>query len=365
MGLRRSRRLAALFGGLLAGLALAEIGARMLSPNPGEELLFNAPDAAPSGLYRYSPTLLLEPTPGFTGTIRSLGYSVDLRINSLGLRGPEPGPGPKWLAVGDSFTMSAQVDEDETFEGRLGEALGVQVLNAGVDGYSTWQATLRYRALEQRPGVDAVLLMFFLGNDLADNERVPVMLRNPMPPGVSPMGGGGHAIPTLNPASRFLFAHSVLFAYGRVAWKRHLVEGGDDFDGRRFKQELAIFSGPGRQELERLAHASEDALRQLRDETRARGDRLIVAVAPPSFAVDPAMAASLLKLFDVPQPDVDAPRKKVLAVLEGLGVAACDLTPPLAAAIARGEKPYFRFDGHWTRAGHAIVAETLTGCAAP
>jgi hypothetical protein len=356
----RRARVIAVVGGLLVGVALAEAGARLLSPNPGEELLFNAPDAAPTGLYRYSPTVLLEPTPGFAGTIRSLGYSVPLRIDSFGLRGAEPGTGPKWLAVGDSFTMAVQVAEADTFEDRLGAALGVEVLNAGVDGYSTWQATLRYRSLDASPGVDAVLLTFFLGNDLADNDRAPVMLQHPQPPGV-----GGHPLPVLStdPVTRFLFAHSVLFAYGRVAWKRHLVERGDDFDGKRFKDELAIFSKPGRAQLDHLLPASAAALRELRDETARRGDRLLVAVAPPSFAVDPAMGRRLLDLFRVTDPDLDAPRAAVVATLGQLGIPTCDLGPPLAAAIARGEHPYFRFDGHWTSVGHAIVADTLAGCA--
>lgn len=319
--------------------------------------MFNAPDAAPAALYRDSTTLLIEPNPGFSGTIRSLGYSVLLRINSLGLRGPEVGKGRKWLAVGDSFTMSAQVAEDETFEGRLGAKLGVEVLNGGVDGYSTWQATLRYRQLDRAAETDTVLLTYFLGNDLDDNERMPGLLRGPRAP-------GGHASfhDDLDPVTNFLFAHSVLFAYGRVAWKRHLVESGNDFDGQRFQQELQIFSHNGRAQLERLLPSTDAALRELREEARSRGDALIVAVAPPSFAVDVDMARRLLDLFKVTDPDLGAPRLAVVATLQRLGITTCDLTPPLAAAIARGEKPYFRFDGHWTKEGHAIVAETLAEC---
>ena len=353
------RRALALFGGAVFALPLAEGAARLLTPAAGEELLFNAPAAAPAALYRDSETLLLEPNPGFNGTISSLGYSVFLRINTLGLRGPEVGPGRTWLALGDSFTMAAQVAEESTFEGRLGDHLGVSVLNAGVDGYSTWQGTLRYRALDDITRAEGVLLMYFLGNDLSDNQRIPAMLHGPRPP-------GGHAAVQhdLDPVTHFLFSHSVLYAYGRVAWKRHQMAAGDDFDSKRFRQELQIFSRDGRPELERLLPSTDDALLELRDETRRRGDPLLVAVAPPSFAVDPAMATRLLDLFHVPNPDVDAPRRAVLASLGRLDIHACDLTPPLAAAISRGEKPYFRFDGHWTAAGHAIVADTLAGCLA-
>ena len=353
----RTRRVAAVLGGVGVGLLLSEAFARLLSPTPGEELLFNAPDAAPAALYRDSPTLLLEPNPGFSGTIRSLGYSVSLRINSLGLRGGEVGAGRTWLALGDSFTMSAQVPESDTFESRLGAKIGAEVLNGGVDGYSTWQATIRYEQLNDATRADTVLLTFFLGNDLDDNERIPGLLRGPRPP-------GGHASfhHDLDPVTNFLFAHSVLFAYGRVAWKRHLIEAGHDFDGKRFQQELKIFSKDGRPEMERLLPATERALTQLRDATNAHGDALIVAVAPPSFAVDAQMAKRLLDLFQVANPDLDAPRRGVLDVLARLNIRTCDLTPPLAAAITAGESPYFRFDGHWTTAGHTVVADTLAAC---
>ena len=44
--------------------------------------------------------------------------------------------------------MALQVPEDETFMERLSTSTGVAFLNAGVDGYSTWQAKSR---LEQAP----------------------------------------------------------------------------------------------------------------------------------------------------------------------------------------------------------------------
>jgi hypothetical protein len=60
----------------------------------------------------------------------------------------------------------------------------------------------------------------------------------------------------------------------------------------------------------------------------------------------------------------DAPGKAVLGVLRELGVAACDLTPDLRAAAKSGTATYFRYDGHWTSDGHAVVAKSLEACAA-
>lgn len=357
---RLIRRLGLGVAGVAAGALLGEGVARLLAPVAAEELLFNAPDAAPRGLYRFSKDLLTETTPGFTGEVASLGYRVPLRIDSHGLRGPEPGPGPNWVAVGDSFTISVQVREADTFPDRLGPKLGVSVLNAGVDGYSTWQATRRYGDLAAAVPLEGVLLTYFLGNDLHDNERMPVMMNRPMPPGQE-----GRALPTAStdPFTRFLFRHSVAYAYLRVATKRAALSRPDNFDARRFADELSIFTKGGAQRLAQLLPPTERALAQLRDAARSRRDRLLVAVAPPSFVVDAERAGATLGTFGLSDPDLDAPRLAVLDALRRLDIAACDLTPALQAAEDRGEKPYFRFDGHWTATGHAAVADALAACA--
>jgi lysophospholipase L1-like esterase len=98
--------------------------------------------------------------PGATGEfVGPLPYPVTfrthVRINSLGLRGPEPTPVPRGglrvLALGDSWTSGLEVAENETYSavaaGLLSQRLGVpvQVINAGVRGYGTDQAWLLYQ----------------------------------------------------------------------------------------------------------------------------------------------------------------------------------------------------------------------------
>jgi hypothetical protein len=353
------RRLLAVLLGLVLGVLAAEGAARVITPSPGEQLLFSAPDVTPKGMYTFSPKLLTEPTPGFTGEVASLGYRVPIRINSLGTRGPEPGPGRKWLALGDSFVMAAQVPEEETFEHRLGEKMGVEVLNAGSDGWSTWQSLIRYRLLDDRAGTDTIVLVFFLGNDLDDNARVLHMLRNPVMPGGQP-GGHKPVEVSTDPFTRFVFTHSYAFAYARVAMKRRTLD--TDFDGKRFREEIVPFTKSGKTRLKNVLYHSQEPLRQLRDEAKARGDRLLVAVAPPAFVVDDYVARTTFELFGLTDPELDNPRDAVLELLKKYEIPACDLTPPLRAAVEQGVKPYFRFDGHWSAAGHEVVAETLAGC---
>ena len=125
------------------------MGVRLLRPDDAADLLYSAPDNAPDGLYLTDTELFSVPAPGFTGPQRSLGYAVDLRINSQGLRGPEvDATRPMWVVAGDSFTMAAQVSEAETFVSQLAEYRGGQFLNAGVDGYGTWRALRRYERID-------------------------------------------------------------------------------------------------------------------------------------------------------------------------------------------------------------------------
>ena len=81
-------------------------------------MLFGAPDFSNPDLYVSDGDLLLVPNPGFEGEVSTIEYSASVRINSKGHRGPELGakaPGElRLLALGDSFTLGVQVEEEQT-----------------------------------------------------------------------------------------------------------------------------------------------------------------------------------------------------------------------------------------------------------
>ena len=361
-GKRWLGRLGMVFGGLLAGLVLAEVGARLLDPHGATDLLFNAPENTPVGLYSGDRELLSVPTPGFSATQKSLGYAVDLRINSQGLRGPELGPkqGERWLVVGDSFTFSAQVAEQDSFHALAGQQAGVELLNGGVDGYGTWQARRRYELLASELDLDGVLLLFFTGNDFSDNEQWPMrsqMARN-MPEGqpLQRLEGGGLA--------GWLNKNSYLYGRWQVRQAAQALASGQGPDRMMYEQELSLFHTDGAERLRQSAESTRRELGSLRQLARHRGDRLVVAVAPPAFAVDTDKLAPTFGLvgLDPAGADLEAPERAVLQLLEGEGIEACPLGPALRQAHQEGVKTYLDYDGHWNEEGHRRVAEAVAAC---
>ena len=131
---------------------------------------------------------------------------------------------------------------------------------------------------------------------------------------------------------------------------------------KRFRDELQLWSYDGLPQLDQLMASTKAALQDLRDAVAARGDRLLVAVAPPAYYVDAQMMKQLLTEFGVSGEGTDSPRERVLSTLTELGVASCDLTPGLREAIDQGRRPYLRFDGHWNAVGHRVAAEEIARC---
>lgn len=373
---RFAGRLGLVLGGTLAGLLAVEGLARVIEPPGGAHLLFDAPQGEPDDLVQVDPELRTALRPGFQGVVDLPGHRVELRVNTLGLRGPEVGPRdgrPRWLTIGDSFTLSAQVSEEQTFQAELARLLPGEVLNGGVDGDSTWQSSRRYLRVEPLVQPDGVLLVCFLGNDPLDNERY-----SPSPPPASPRPAAAQPLshglrPRLSPSQRLLFRHSFVHAQWRVWQRQRALTGrvGPEID--RWRSEVELFTAAGRPARERLLPQTRQALEELKGWTSTRGDRLAVALAPPAFAVDLDRLAPTLALVGLPptealvglggqQPEVDGLRDALVDMLGELAIPACDLTEPLRQAQARGDEPYLHYDGHWSPAGHAVVGQALAAC---
>jgi len=168
---RRKKRLLALAIALGASLVVAEIAVRVLVGAPLAERL-------PLMLVRANPYRGWEMVPGEHYT-----YQHRVRVNSLGLRGPElaaKAPNEKRiLFLGDSLTYGQGVADDETVPAALERELAARaphrrwsVVNAGCRAYGTSQEVGLLAELGARVQPDVVLLGWYW-NDVSERAIQP------------------------------------------------------------------------------------------------------------------------------------------------------------------------------------------------
>lgn len=177
------RLVAANVGGLIVLVLLFEAVTRLVGlrlpaiPQPGE---------SDRGLWVYDSRKGWFHAPGSHGRAFMGGPdSADVRINALGLRGPDiqrgKAPGVvRVLVFGDSFVFGVGVSEEHTLTSRLERLLNrsdsvatgrrFEVINMGVSGYSTDQEYLLFEDIGAALGPDLVLL-FCVDNDFEGNTR--------------------------------------------------------------------------------------------------------------------------------------------------------------------------------------------------
>lgn len=342
-------------GGVLVALAIAELGARRWSGVEGASLLVNAPNFYDTSIFVADAELGQTLKPGSEGRMHAPEFDTLVRVSAAGTRGADPGSKPpgalRVLAVGDSFTFAVQVQEADTFCAHLTTSLTaaldrpVEVINAGVDAFGTFQATRQAARLGKKLQVDAILLMFFLGNDMADNRT----FRSDGYPTNTQL------LPSLASPVDTLFSWSSLYFHGSTLW-RSLSAASDHGRSWRFRAEAQAFVRGA--DLRSTVEPTARALRELESLARTLGVPVVVALAPPAFVITPERAQATFALFGVAgEPDVDAPTRAVQSAMPG-GMPTVDLSPALRAAEVGG-RTYFVFDAHWTARGHRAVADAI------
>lgn len=245
-------------------------------------------------------------------------FDVAVRIGAHGFREQAslPTRAPDVLVFGDSFGFGWGVEADESFSAGLERELGVAVWNLSVSGYSVDQELLLFRERAR-----------FLPRDVACAPRLVLVL-----------SCGNDLLEALSERSygkgkpRFVLANDALELTNvpvRESWlERH---------SRLWRSLAKLVYERRRPEL---TTAENEAGRDL------------VARILATFARE---SRELGADFVV----VTTEDRWLGARLDGLGVEHFDLEAALAAATARGERVAFPRDGHWTAAGHALVARHL------
>jgi len=375
--------------GLILGLALLELGARLftradpVAENTWARRVLTHRHAGL--LHMPDPILGWRNRPGVETDFESPEFRVHVRINDLGLRGaPVPKSPPsgrrRVLLVGDSFVFGWGVEEEQTFAAELVRLLPeLETVSMGVAGYGTDQELiwLRREGLALRP--DLVVACFYI-NDLIDNVS-PVRWSHNKP--TFRLGADGSLLETLPPAAPAAPARSEKPAPPAPAWPGERIddwmvshlriysllrpriatlavragwmtpeEGLDDY--------VAYFrraASPAQEAQWRLAEAELAAMDQA---ARAQGARFAVLVVPAKVQVQKDVRARVLRAYGLRAADFDfgGPEERLAAWGRTAGVPVLTVHPDLERAAAT-RRLYYQFDGHWNREGHKAAAAAL------
>ena len=156
----------------LFAVAMSEVALRLM----GFEPMYVSPER--DRFWKYDALLGWSHEPGQEGIFETPQFRTVVRINENGLRDrshsyERNNDIKRILVLGDSFAWGYGVEESERFSQQLEETLGVEVINAGVSGYSTDQELLWYKNEGIKYETDLVILVI-AGNDVGDNERLLV-----------------------------------------------------------------------------------------------------------------------------------------------------------------------------------------------
>ena len=339
---------------VLCSAALLEIGVRVFL---GQQVRFpRRVVGAPFGLR------INEPHARYHH--QSPDVDVEFRINGRGLRDDrdfpyEKPPGTKRIvSLGDSFTSGYEVEGEETFSSVLertlrAKGIAVEVLNAGVSGYSNAEEALYLERELYKYSPDLVLVSYY-GNDLIDNARAGLFRLDDggklveAAPTYVPGGGFGNFLNT-NPIANFLSEKSDAFVLlkevsTRLAKQRAVEENLGQIQAA---EQVGVSEHPFAVAQRRLCAA---IFERIYSGARERGLPLVIQsiptpVYPNGIEADKVVLVEQFPLADFP---VDRP-----------GLLFFSAKSVLEPAIGREVLYNLRSHGHWTAYSHKVDGEAL------
>lgn len=408
------KKIYALLGNVL--LVLLGLLLPLLAAEAAVRLLHLAPPPIPNPtIWDTDATLGWKHIPDSGGTFYSSfnEYTTAVKINALGLRDDETlnrydaaQDKFKVMILADSFGESLQVPLEKTFfkglQNRLtGAGLAAQSINTGVGSWGTDQEDTFFRVEGYKYQPDLTLLFFFANNDPANNYKPLEVARNggsiqknfyrldetgqlvyplpfdpdnayqsdPEPPKLPPA--------PLTAAADWLWLNSDLYRWAtpylcdippvlKALGPSGLLGG----EGRirathpDVPVTFFVYQTPLTEEWQSAWQLTEAILADLRNQTEAQGSKFAVVLVPAKEQVYPAQWERTIAANPAMQAytwDLTLPNRQLAEILDRQGITYLDLLPAFTAAAnpSNSAPLYFRRDGHWTEAGHALAAEAV------
>lgn len=324
-----------------------------------------------------------------------IGSEIDVQVqfNNFGLHGPDytlqKPPGVfRVLIVGDSFPQALQVEIEQGFPYLLQQQLNqhssqkIEVINLSVDAYGTDRELLLYAALGWQFQPDLVLLSFYTGNDVQDNDidletrRYGYRLNRPF----FTLGTDGqslqlHNSPVFDPA---LFSGSPAYSWLTTLQANQTASPPENPP----EHPLVIAPAPNytlEYPVELGLYLPEDAhwtnawkltealILQFRNLVKIQNIPFAALIIPDRRAVQAEDWSDTIisygKLLPVlRQTNPTAPNSRLEKFLFDNNIPALDLTWTLRswAQSKPQDRLYFADNGHFNANGHAIAAERIS-----
>jgi lysophospholipase L1-like esterase len=417
-----SRLLLLIAASTLTALLLGEVGLRLI----GQSYYW-------AYAKRVDPQLGWRPPPDSQGWQRFEGAAL-VSNNRLGFRDRDhrrakPEGVRRIVVLGDSFTEAVQVPLEQTWWQRLGEQLNghgcgehrlggpvIEVLNFAVSGYSTAQSLIAWRHLARDFSPDLVILAFFVGNDL--NENQPQLDQNSMRPYFIAEADGLRlerrfldsaeyraAVATSGRLWQWLREHSriiQLVLQARDARRIAAITGAppasahaadlagaqprvptpgsapaatagpasDSSSEFHLPQELgvdnAIYRAPSTPAWEQAWRATEAMIGQWTAEVRGAGAEPLLMIIGSGAQVHPNAGARQQFAARLGVPDLGYPVRRLLEVAAKQHLPVINLPAHWTADARYQRQPLHGFEGgrigfgHWNPAGHQAAAEVVS-----
>jgi SGNH hydrolase-like domain, acetyltransferase AlgX len=358
-GMSRGRRilLTALLPVLatLITLGTVEVALRLFRPTPVALEAAVRFEKDPDTAYRLLP-----------GSVGHFHRGIPVVVNRYGLRDEEvplaKGGALRILAIGDSFTFGTDVEAEEAFPEQLEAILGaeldrpLQVVNAGVGGWSPYQYAQYYESRGWRWDPDLIVVGFYVGNDSFTPERRPTQIPYTV---VATRRVRREAL-----KDRWLRQKIWLYEHSHLA-RLYLNRGKlvsndfrratcDDFSPGvldLFHHELRVHLPHTRRLEGRVSNAVRQVLR-LRD----AGVPVLVVLIPDETQVNPRLRERLLGSNGGEHYDFDMPQGLFVSRFTEGGIGVLDLLDVLRHAQ---DGCLYMNDLHWTPTAHRLAAEAI------
>ncbi|MGD9781978.1 MAG: SGNH/GDSL hydrolase family protein [Kiritimatiellia bacterium] len=363
---RVAARIVALIMGVGVSLLLAEGLVRILMPTP-----FALSEV--TRFLEYHERLGQVFIPGKTAihTVRFESRNK-VAINSHGMRNPEvplkkPAGTKRIALLGDSFASNLPVPQAEVFTEVMDRLLPEdwEILNFGVDGYTTLQEWMQFGETVAAFEPDAVMVLFYLRNDLEDNVGYPgVVNYRPLarrsPDGPLEVYNVPCPIPPqlqdteekrpfllITDFHLYNLIRKVLFVREHVLVNAY--------------PELPLFHTQISEKNAYAWNVFESILAAFKKDCDQKNVPIILVNAPTILQVyEEEYWETVRKSRNLQAGyDLEFPSRKLTEICQELGIPFVDLLPELKRRADEGEILYFRIFQHWNALGNRRVGEML------